>query len=191
MQTSVAPVFRFKNSSDLNEILERFAMIHCNDTDYQEFNEAWDLFYDENSEIIEADFRRHVELGFKGDFKKKLYTSVRYYHCKRFALGDGKVTGDTKEDGSKRTYKKVHENVSDTIDKFLEEKITITTKPAAAYTNFCEEHGNDFCEKKCSENTYQHIRFLCYKGVKMIFAKSYHFRKIHIAIFCYKGGHNC
>lgn len=165
MQTCVAPVFRFKNSSDLNEILERFAMIHCNDTDYQEFNEAWDLFYDQNNEIIEADLRRHIELGFKGDFKKKLYTSVRYYHCKRFALGDGKGDGkgDSKrtyrEDGAKaehakRTYKKVDENVSDTIDKFLEEKITITTKPAAAYTNFCEEHGDDFCEKKTFKNRF-------------------------------------
>lgn len=163
MQTSVAPVFRFKNSGELNEILERFAMIHCNDTDYQEFNEAWDLFYDQNNEIIEADLRRHLELGFKGDFKKKLYTSVRYYHCKRFALGadngDGKVISDTKEDGAKaehakRTYKKVDENVSDTIDKFLEEKITITTKPAAAYTNFCEEHGDDFCEKKTFKNRF-------------------------------------
>ena len=85
-----------------------------------------------------------------------IYTSVRYYHCKRFALGDGK--GDSKrtyrEDGSKRTYKKVDENVSDTIDKFLEEKITITTKPAAAYTNFCEEHGDDFCEKKTFKNRF-------------------------------------
>ena len=164
MQSSVAPVFRFKNSQDLTEILERFAMIHCNDTDYQEFNEAWDLFYEQNNEIIEADLRRHIELGFKGDFKKKLYTSVRYYHCKRFAIGKQDTTQYEKkshekkshETREKRNYKKVDDAVLDAIDEFLEKKIDITTKPADAYKQFCndESYGDDFCQKKTFKNRF-------------------------------------
>ena len=157
MQTKSAPVFRFKNSSELNDILERFAMIHCNDTDYKEFNEAWDVFYDNNTEIIDNDHKRHIELGFKATLKK-LYTSVRYYHCKRFALGktDDRIDTNLKKQNNKekRTYKKVDDSILEAIDLFLEEKITITTKPAAAYTNFCEEHGDDFFEKKTFKNRF-------------------------------------
>ena len=160
MQTKSAPVFRFKNSSELNDILERFAMIHCNDTDYKEFNEAWDVFYDNNTEIIDNDHKRHIELGFKGDFKKKLYTSVRYYHCKRFALGktDDRIDTNLKKQNNKekRTYKKVDDSILEAIDLFLEEKIDINIKPAEAYDKFCQDksYGEDFCEKKTFKNRF-------------------------------------
>ena len=139
MQTKSAPVFRFKNSSELNDILERFAMIHCNDTDYKEFNEAWDVFYDNNTEIIDNDHKRHIELGFKGDFKK-LYTSVRYYHCKRFALGktDDRIDTNLKKQNNKekRTYKKVDDSILKQLIYFWKKRLILILNQLKHMINF-------------------------------------------------------
>ena len=104
--------------------------------------------------LLIADLRRHIELGFKGDFKKKLYTSVRYYHCKRFALGKTHDSIDTnlkkQNNKEKRTYKKVDDSILEAIDLFLEEKIDINIKPAEAYDKFCQDksYGKDFVRRK-------------------------------------------
>ena len=51
---------------------------------------------------------------------KKLYTSVRYYHCKRFALGKTHDSIDTnlkkQNNKEKRTYKKVDDSILEAID---------------------------------------------------------------------------
>ena len=171
-------VYRFKIGSDLSDLLERFNIIHAND-DIDDYQEAWVEFTNNNTEIINTERERHVAMGFNGDFDNKIYISTRYYRRKKMnnehsgikeiVSSDDKtrkqdadtddvtvkddVNDDVKDDDKivKRAYNKVSADVLKTIDDFLRNGAG-DLKPSVAWDNFCNDYGNELCQKKTFKN---------------------------------------
>ena len=70
--------YRFKFSKEfLAEMLE-FARIHKFD-DSTAFKENWEIWINENKQIIKKEEDRLKDAGYQGDTKVKMYKSARYY----------------------------------------------------------------------------------------------------------------
>ena len=165
-KTNNGVTYRFKNLSETIELLQRFALVHNNDDDREEYNDAWDTFYDSHHETFEREKQRHLDLGFKGKFEHKMYISARYYYSKKCALlqvGEEKQPekqpeGEEKQqEVSKRKYEKINPGVHDEIEKFLSREKNHSLKPAIAWNKFCVEYGDEFCEKKTFKNRLYNI----------------------------------
>ena len=173
-------VFRFKFDRDINSILQRFASIHHGD-DLEDFKDAWDVFLSTYRTAIDIEAQRLKEIGYNGDVENKMLTSVRYYYCKQFKIGNAEkkdqhvpneeapvqeapvqeapVQDATDEDTQrKRSYVKINKDVHDAIDKFLKKNNNYTLKPAVAWTEFSKEHDEDFCPKKTFKNRIYNYR---------------------------------
>ena len=173
-------VFRFKFDRDINSILQRFASVHHGD-DLEDFKDAWDVFLSTYRTAIDIETQRLKEIGYNGDVENKMLTSVRYYYCKQFKIGNAEkkdrhvpneeapvqeapVQDATDEDANtedtqtKRKYVKINKDVHDAIDKFLKKDNNYTLKPAAAWSEFCQEHNEDFCPKKTFKNRIYNYR---------------------------------
>ena len=90
-------VFRFKFDRDINSILQRFASVHHGD-DLEDFKDAWETFLKTFRTAIDIEAQRLKEIGYNGDVENKMLTSVRYYYCKQFKIGntEKKRSRDTK-----------------------------------------------------------------------------------------------
>ena len=171
-------VFRFKFDTDINSILQRFASIHHGD-DLEEFKDSWDTFLTTYRTAIDIETQRLREIGFQGAVENKMFTSVRYYYCKQFKIGntdvqekviqeaeaesEAKTKNDddgekSTEEKSKRKYVKINSDIHNTIDQFLENNNKYTAKPAIAWSEFCTLNGDDFCPKKTFKNRIYNIR---------------------------------
>ena len=80
-------VFRFKFDRDINSILQRFASVHHGD-DLEDFKDAWETFLKTFRTAIDIEAQRLKEIGYNGDVENKMLTSVRYYYCKQFKIGN-------------------------------------------------------------------------------------------------------
>ena len=150
----MATVYRFKVGGDVSDILQRFALIHMND-EIDDYQDAWDQFLEDNSELLQRERELHENKGFNGDFNHKIYISTRYYHRKKLAgenQGIQEIQPDEhNEEGQKRAYNKVQGDVLKTIDEFLAEGAG-ALKPSVAWEQFCTEHGDELCAKKTFKN---------------------------------------
>ena len=155
-------VFRFKFDRDINSILQRFASVHHGD-DLEDFKDAWETFLKTFRTAIDIEAQRLKEIGYNGDVENKMLTSVRYYYCKQFKIGNTEkkdqetpnqetpvqeAPDEENDTQTKRSYVKINKNVHDEIDKFLKKNNNYTLKPATAWSEFCKEHDEDFCPKK-------------------------------------------
>ena len=157
-------VYRFKIGNEVSEILQRFAVIHMGD-DIDDYQEAWDLFLEENNEVLHREHVRHQEKGFTGDFNHKIYISTRYYHRKKLGgetqgiqeiqpdavPADADAHREDEEERQKRPYNKVDADVLTMIDQFLAQGAGLL-KPSNAWEQFCTQHGDDACQKKTFKN---------------------------------------
>ena len=163
-------VFRFKFDRDINSILQRFASIHHGD-DLDDFKDAWDQFLSTYRTAIDIEAQRLKEIGYNGDVENKMLTSVRYYYCKQFKIGntekkDQHVPNEeapvqeapVQDTQTKRNYVKINKDVHDAIDKFLKKNNNYTLKPATAWSEFSKEHDEDFAPRKPLKNRIYNYR---------------------------------
>jgi hypothetical protein len=71
-------VYRYKLEPHIVESVTRFAKVHQYDT-LADYKEAWKVWCDEESGMIERETRRLYNLGYDGDVMDKLYKAGRYY----------------------------------------------------------------------------------------------------------------
>ena len=113
------------------------------------------------------------KIGYNGDVENKMLTSVRYYYCKQFKIGNTEkkdqetpnqetpvqeAPDEENDTQTKRSYVKINKDVHDAIDKFLKKNNNYTLKPATAWSEFCKEHDEDFCPKKTFKNRIYNYR---------------------------------
>ena len=105
---NVKKIFRFKLSDQVNDALGLF-------TNANRFNErkeiktGWEEWCDGNSGLIQDESRRLGNIGYTGDendLKKKMWTSVRYYHMKK----ENKTIDGVVDGGAMGVSKCVEEN---------------------------------------------------------------------------------
>ena len=65
-------IFRFKFTEDFMKELFKFSKIHQYD-ERKDFKEAWNIWIDENSELVDSEMQRLIMLRYAGDIINKMF----------------------------------------------------------------------------------------------------------------------
>ena len=125
-------IFRYKFVDEFTSELYKFSKIHQYDH-RKDFKEAWKIWTEDNSEIVDEEVNRLTLLGYEGDILDKMFKSARYYFRKKSV---GK-----KEPQKRRVYVGVNKTLLESIDEHIKQNINnIHYKPSDGFNHFCEEN---------------------------------------------------
>lgn len=127
-----APIFRFKFTEEFMEELHKFAKIHQYDH-RKDFKEAWQIWLEENEDIVQEEEARLHYLRYDGDIQDKMFKSARYYFRKKSTV---KV-----EPKKRRQYIGVSHELLEAMDMHIRTNIGLTDyQPKTGFTDFYEEN---------------------------------------------------
>jgi hypothetical protein len=125
-------IYRFKFTEEFMEYLYNFAKIHQYD-DRKDFKEAWNVWTEENENLIDQEMRRLLNLGYEGDVLDKMFKSARYYFRKK--------STEKKEPRQRRQYISVNRDLLDTMDSHIEDNIyDANYQPKTGFIKFCKDN---------------------------------------------------
>lgn len=138
---SAINIFRYKFSQDFVDELYKFSKIHQYDT-RKDFKEAWNIWVDENEEVVHHEMRRLINLGYDGDILDKMFKSARYYFRKKSA--------EKKEPVERRAYISVSKKLLDSMDEHIKNNIdNADYKPSDGFDDYCKKN-EDILKKEVS-----------------------------------------
>lgn len=127
-------IYRYKFSDEFIEELYKFSKIHQYDH-RKDFKDAWEVWIDDNSQLIFKESTRLTELGYNGDILHKMFTSARYYFRKKGT--------EKKEPRIRCTYIGMQKELLDAMDNHISLNINTPKhafKPSTGFTEFCKEN---------------------------------------------------
>ena len=127
-------IYRYKFSDEFIEELYKFSKIHQYDH-RKDFKDAWELWIDDNSQLIFKESTRLTELGYDGDILHKMFTSARYYFRKKGT--------EKKEPRMRCTYIGTQKELLDAMDNHISLNINTPEhafKPSTGFTEFCKKN---------------------------------------------------
>ena len=128
-------IYRFKFGPDFIKELSRFAKLHQYD-DRHAFREAWDIWVEENNDIIMTETRTLENNGYEGDVLDKMYKSARYYFRKKT---DKKVNPK-----KRKVYISMDRDMLDLMDEHIMDSMKLNDYcPANGFNEFCK--SNEEC----------------------------------------------
>lgn len=131
-------IYRFKFTEDLMQELYQFSKIHQYD-ERKDFKEAWQLWTEENQDIIVEETTRLESLGYDGDVLDKMFKSARYYFRKK--------STEKKKPKQRRQYISVTRELLDAMDRHIEENIfNEDYQPKTGFISFCKSNENILTE---------------------------------------------
>lgn len=131
-RTNQYAIFRFKFTEEFMEELYNFSKIHQYD-ERKDFKEAWQLWVDENVELIDTESRRLNMLGYEGDILTKMFKSARYYFRKKITV--------PVEPKQRRQYISVNHELLEAMDTHVKTNIrTNGYQPKTGFVSFCKEN---------------------------------------------------
>ena len=123
------PIFRYKFSKEIMDILYEFSKIHQYD-DRKIFKESWISWIEIHEDIINIEIKRLKQNGCIKDILKKMFVSSRYYFRKKST-----VIQEQKKRGS---YISVNKNLLISMDNHIIDNIKLQNfKPSTGFTDFC------------------------------------------------------
>jgi hypothetical protein len=123
-------IYRFKFTENFLLNLFQFSKIHQYDH-RKDFKEAWNLWLNENEDIVSIEVRRLTNLGYQGNVIDKMFKSARYYLRKK--------NTDKKIPIQRRSYVYTNKELVHAIDEFI--ILTIQnekSKPSNCFDEFCK-----------------------------------------------------
>ena len=124
-------IYRFKFSPKFLEHLKEFSRIHRFDTACA-FKDNWEIWCDENKDIIEEESNKLKEKGYCGKVLVKMYKSARYY----FKTKSNKKSEPVK----RRNYIGLDSEFRDLMDNHIENICARREmKPSDGFVNFVDE----------------------------------------------------
>jgi hypothetical protein len=125
-------IFRYKFTEQFTKELYHFSKIHQYDH-RTDFKEAWNIWINENEDLVETEVSRLEQLGYDGNIVDKMFKSARYYFRKK--------STEKKEPQKRRAYIGVHKDLLEAIDKHILNNINTKKeyKPSEGFTFFCKE----------------------------------------------------
>jgi hypothetical protein len=155
-------IYRYKFSEVFVEELYKFSKIH----QYEErkyFKESWNIWTEENKELIECEMKRLKILGYDGDINDKMYKSARYYFRKK--------STEKKAPRERRDYVSNSKELRDAMDYHISNNIKNKNfKPSDGFDDFCKNNIKLLTDE---------IKILCNSGmddpneIKNKFKKTY------------------
>jgi hypothetical protein len=120
--------YRYKFSDEFLKELFNFSKIH-QFVDRNTFKDEWKDWCDINDEIISREENKLIVNGYKGDFRKKMYISARYYLRKK--------SSEKQDPKERRAYTNLSKTILEVIDNQIKECISNTEdKPSDCYNIF-------------------------------------------------------
>ena len=125
-------IYRYKFTEDFTNELFKFSKIHQYDH-RKDFKEAWNVWFEENNEIVNDEIRRLTNLGYDGDVQDKMFKSARYYFRKK--------STEKKAPTQRRVYVGVQKGLLDAMDEHILSKIeSKKCKPSESFDDFCKNN---------------------------------------------------
>ena len=141
-------IFRYKFSDAFIEDLSKFSRIH----QYEErktFKESWNIWVEDNNEIVSSEIKRLNELGYDGDVIDKMYKSARYYFRKKCT--------EKKTPQLRRDYIGSSKKLRDAMDSHIFKNINNNDyKPSDGFDDFCKNNIKLISEE---------VKELCSSGI--------------------------
>jgi hypothetical protein len=161
-------IYRYKFSQTFMDELFNFSKIHQYDH-RKDFKEAWNIWLEDNDNLVNEEMRKLADLGFEGDVKDKMFKSARYYFRKKSV--------EKKQPATRRNYIGIQKSLLQSMDTHIETNIINKNyKPSDGFLDFCKnnievlkEQINIFCShgfsdseeiKKKIKKTYKNRYFL-------------------------------
>jgi hypothetical protein len=125
-------IYRYKFDPEFTNNLYEFAKIHEYDSRH-DFKDAWQIWLENNIDLVNDEVRRLTNLGYEGDILDKMFKSARYYLRKK--------STEKKEPKIRRPYVGLSKNILDCMDSHIEENISLgNLKPSDGFENFCRQN---------------------------------------------------
>jgi hypothetical protein len=123
-------IYRYKFTQEFMNEIYQFSKIHQYD-ERKDFKEAWGVWMETNSELINSEVNRLTNLNYQGDIIDKMFKSARYYFRKK---------GTVKKEPVKRSnYVAVNKELLDAMDQHIIKNITKKEyKPSEGFVDFCD-----------------------------------------------------
>jgi len=123
-------IFRYKFTDEFTGELFKFSKIHQYDH-RKDFKEAWNIWTEDNDDIVSEEVRRLTNLGYDGDILDKMFKSARYYFRKK--------STEKKEPLKRRDYISIQRDLLDAMDEHIKSKINDDDyKPSDGFDEFCK-----------------------------------------------------
>lgn len=127
-------IYRYKFTEEFTSELFKFSKIHQYDG-RKEFKEAWNIWIDDNENIVNEEFRRLKMIGYQGDVFDKMFKSARYYFRKK--------STEKKEPAKRRIYIVSRKDIIDAMDEHIKTNIASENfKPSNGFDEFCMQNVN-------------------------------------------------
>jgi hypothetical protein len=141
-------IFRYKFTENFTTELFRFSKIHQYDH-RKDFKEAWNIWLEDNDDIVSDEVRRLTNLAYDGDILDKMFKSARYYFRKK-GIEKNVPT-------ERRNYVGVNKDLLDAMDQHIKTKINNKNyKPSEGFDEFCKSNINLLKEE---------VNILCRNGL--------------------------
>lgn len=125
-------IYRYKFTDDFTNEMYKFSKIHQYDH-RKDFKEAWEIWLDDNDDIVSGEVRRLTNLGYDGDILDKMFKSARYYFRKK--------STEKKAPQKRRAYLCVQKDLLESMDDHIKGHINEEDyKPSEGFDRFCKEN---------------------------------------------------
>jgi len=125
-------IYRYKFDDEFIVRLNHFSKIHQYD-DRKQFKDSWNVWVEEEKEIIEKEINRIESLGYKGDIYDKMFKSARYYYRKKSNI--------KKEPSRRRHYITLDKDVLMSMDDHIKQNISNKNySPAIGFNEYVKEN---------------------------------------------------
>ena len=129
--TPISTIYRYKFTCKFVDELYKFSKIHQYDH-RKDFKEAWQVWIEDNDDIVTDEVRILNNSGYDGDILDKMFKSARYYFRKKSI--------EKKEPVKRRKYCGLSKDVLDAMDKHIASNITNDDyKPSTGFESFYSE----------------------------------------------------
>ena len=108
-------IYRYKFTDDFTKELYAFSKIHQYDH-RKDFKDAWNIWIEENEDLVDNEVRRVTNLNYDGDVLDKMFKSARYYFRKK--------NNNQKEPQRRRVYIGAQKELLDSMDDHIINNIT-------------------------------------------------------------------
>ena len=125
-------IYRYKFTNEFTHELYKFSKVHQYDH-RKDFKEAWEIWIDENSSLVDSETRRLINLGYDGDILDKMFKSARYYFRKK--------STEKKAPVKRRIYVGSQKELLETMDHHIQSSILSGEfKPSVGFDEFCQKN---------------------------------------------------
>lgn len=125
-------IYRYKFTDDFTSELFKFSKVHQYDH-RKDFKEAWEIWMEDNDDIVNNEVRRLTNVGYDGDIIDKMFKSARYYFRKK--------STEKKAPSERRDYVGTQKDMLDAMDSHIKSKINDSNyKPSDGFDEFCKSN---------------------------------------------------